>query len=299
MKTIQKIIENICLEEGIKYTLVSKGWITILEKDGVTRFLAGYKSGLNDHAVGMVCDDKYALYDVLKHFGINIAEHYILFSNYDKDEVGEYAKKYNYRLVVKINEGTCGNDMYQVFSEDELFLRIDELLKKAYSISILPFYDIKNEYRSIIFNNNVEVFYGKRRPIVIGDGEKTVYELLLDFNPRFFSKIDKNSNLDMILDRGEVFEYGWQHNLSKGAIPFYVDDKELEGKVKTMALQVAGILNLSFASVDIIELESGELMVLEANSGVMMENYTKLMADGVEVTENLYRKVIKELFAVK
>ena len=65
MNKVQKMIYEICREKGISFSLVSKDWIMILEKDHKVRYLCGYKFGLNDHAIGNVCDDKYALYEVL------------------------------------------------------------------------------------------------------------------------------------------------------------------------------------------------------------------------------------------
>jgi len=292
----QKLIKTICDEENIKFKLVSKDWIMILEKDNKTRYITGYKFESNNHALGLICDDKYALYEVLSHFNIKVAEHYIVFKNYDRNKIIEYASKYNYHLVVKINEGTCGNDMYQVTNEEELFKMIDKLLVKAFSISLSPFYDIKNEYRSIIYKGNIELFYGKKRPIVIGNGKSTVYELLLEFNNNYFSKIKDHSNLDYILEKDKIYEYGWQHNLSKGAIPFYVEDNDIKSKIQNLALEVANKLNLNFVSVDIIELTNNNIMVLEINSGVMMENFMKIMDNGENISKEIYRKVISDLF---
>ena len=68
--TIKKMFKEICNELGIKCTLLSKDWIFMLEKDDKRKFLAGYKSSLNDHALGMVLDDKYALFEVLKTLDI-------------------------------------------------------------------------------------------------------------------------------------------------------------------------------------------------------------------------------------
>ena len=296
MNDMQKLLKEICDEEQIQFNLVSKNWIMILEKDNKTRYIAGYKFGLNNHALGLVCDDKYALYDVLCQLNLPVAEYYIVFHNYDKNKIKEYAKKYNNHIVVKVNEGTCGNDMYQVHTEKELFERIDELLIKSYSISLSPFYEIKNEYRSIIFNNQIELFYGKKRPIVVGNGINTIYELLCDFNPHYFKKIKDHTNLDQILEKGQVYEYGWQHNLSKGAIPFDPEENEIKEKVQALALKVAKKLELKFASVDIIELQNGDIMVLEVNSGVMMENYAKIMNNGRETVKEIYRKAILSLF---
>ena len=296
MNSMQLLVKKICEEKGITFSLVSKDWIMVLEKENMVRYISGYKFGINDHAVGQVCEDKYALYDVLKLFSFPLSEYYILFSNYKREEVFDYFQQNGNDIVVKINEGTCGNGIYHVTNEDELFSRIDELLSKHHSISLSPFYSIQNEYRSIIVDGRVELFYGKKRPIVVGDGEKTVYELLCEFNPSFFTKLKDHSELDFLLEKGMEYEYNWQHNLSRGAIPFYEEDSSLKEKIQTVALSAAEKLNLRFASVDIIHLESGEVLILEVNSGVMMDNFSKYMDDGEEIAKRIYSKVIDKMF---
>ena len=294
MNDMQSLIKDIADEKNIKFNLISKDWIIILEKDNKIRSIAGYKFDLNNHASGLICDDKYALYDLLKLLNVPVVEHHILFKNYNKKEVEAYFLKHR-NIVIKTNTGTCGNDMYHVNNIDDLFLYIDKLLKNNYSISISPYYDIKNEYRSIILNNNVEIFYGKKKPVVVGNGKSTIYELLCDFNNIYF-KDKYDDALSRVLKDGEIFEYNWQHNLSKGAIPFEVTDNNLKDKVQSLALDTFKNLNLKFASVDIIELNTGELLVLEVNSGVMMNGYSKLYNDGYSITKNLYSKVIDEMF---
>ena len=56
----------------IKYKLLSKDWIIMLEKDGKTRYICGYKFDLNGHGIGLITDDKFALYEVLKAKGIPV-----------------------------------------------------------------------------------------------------------------------------------------------------------------------------------------------------------------------------------
>lgn len=45
----RKLIEEICKEENIKYNLISKDWIMVLTKNGITRCISGYRFPLNDH----------------------------------------------------------------------------------------------------------------------------------------------------------------------------------------------------------------------------------------------------------
>ena len=296
MNNVQKILKEICDELNIKFTLVSKNWVIVMEKEEKVKYVVGFKFPLNDQACSRVCDDKYALYEVMKHFEIPVTEHFIIHKNYKKENIINVCNKYNNDVVIKANLGTCGNDVYHKSDIDSIFEVIDELLIDNYSISLCPYYDIKTEYRSIILNDNVEVVYGKIKPIVIGDGKKTIYELLLDFNNVYFSSVSCNEELSRVLDKDEVYEYSWKFNLSKGAMPFFLEDKEKESTIKNMALEVAKVLGIKFASVDIIELYDGTLLVLETNSGVMMSNFSVNLEEGKDIAKDIYTKVIKEMF---
>lgn len=296
MNNVQKILKEICDELNIKFTLVSKNWVIVMEKEEKVKYVVGFKFPLNDQASSRVCDDKYALYEVMKHFEIPVTEHYIIHKNYKRENIINVCNKYNNDVVIKANLGTCGNDVYHKTDIDSIFEVIDELLIDNYSISLCPYYDIKTEYRSIILNDNVEVVYGKIKPIVIGDGKKTIYELLLDFNRSYFSNVACNEELNRILNKDEVYEYSWKFNLSKGAMPFFLEDKEKENTIKKMALEVAKVLGIKFASVDIIELYDGTLLVLETNSGVMMSNFSVNLKEGKDIAKEIYTKVINEMF---
>lgn len=296
MNKIQKIIKEICKKKKIKFSLVSKDWIMILEERNKQRYIVGYKFDLNDHAAGQICDDKYALYDVLKKYHLPVAEHMLIFKNTPQEKIKEYAKKYHNNLVVKNNTGTCGNDMFHVLNEQDLLKALNQLLEHCQSVSISPYYEIENEYRTIVLNGKVELFYGKKRPIVIGDGNKTIYELLVEFNPHYFKSKTEEKELKRVLKKKEIYEYNWQFNLSKGAVPFLLKDKEKQKTIQKLALEVSEKLNLKFASIDIIELKTKKLLVLEANSGVMMENFIELVENGEELAKRIYEKAVEEMF---
>lgn len=295
MNYVQRIIKQICEEKNIEFNLVSKDLIMVLNKSGKIRCISGYKFSLNNQSSSIICDDKYALYDTLKLLNIPIIEHKILFRNYDRKEVEEFFNKYNKNIVVKSNSGTCGLNIYHIERIEDLFEKIDSLLIENSSISLCHFYNIKNEYRTIILDGNIELFYGKKRPIVYGDGIKTIKELLCDFNYNYFSKIN-SSELNRVLNKDEKYMYSWQHNLSRGSIPFEETDENLKKNIQSLAIKVFQLLDLRFASVDIIELESGEILILEINSGVMIDKYAKYMNNGEEICKRIYSKAIDLMF---
>jgi len=295
----KRIINEICRELKIKVTFLSKDWIMMLEANGMVRYLAGYKFDLNNHGTGLVVDDKYAMYTVLKTKNIPVIEHQIM---YDENNLEEYAKgsrerkliyeyfwKHDNNIVIKVNNGTCGKGVYHVTDEKEIKSIIERIFLKSFSISLCPFYEIDCEYRVILLNGEILLVYGKIRPIVVGDGKKKLSQLLTEFNPNYEYKIEN----DIVLARGERYCYSWKHNLANGAkIEMMVDDCE---RICLLAKQAAQVLNLQFGSVDIIK-TNGKYLILECNSGVMMNNLLKMLPNGYEVVKGIYKRAIMELF---
>lgn len=300
------IIEEICNESNIKYKFLSKEWIIMLEKEGKTRFISGYKFDLNSHGIGVVLDDKYALYDVLKNKNIPIAEHKIVYNKTNSLDYAigcntyDYVKNYfldnNNHIVIKPNNGTCGNNVFNVIDINEIDNILDKIFLKNFSISICPFYLIKHEYRVIMLNGEKKLLYKKCLPLVTGDGKKTIRQLLLEFNYGYFVDKLEDSKYDRVLGEKENFEYNWKFNLSQGAIAEKVEDDILEEKLIKLAKLVCNEINLKFGSVDIIQTMDDELLTLEVNSGVMMENYIRLNPEEYPTAKNIYKEAIENLF---
>ena len=87
--------------------------------------------------------------------------------------------------------------------------------------------------------------------------------------------------------------YTWLHNLSNGTkITLEVPNKEY---LINFAKEVANILNIKFGSIDIINTPSGYL-VLECNSGVMMNNLINQLPNGKAIAKDIYKEAIKLMF---
>lgn len=295
MKEFHKIINDICNKHNINCSMLSDDWVIMLEKDNKTRYFVGYKADLNRSAVSNLFDDKYGLFAVLKKKNIPVCDHIILFKNYDHKIVEDYYLANNYKLVVKDNMGSCGTGVFKSSSLEDIYQLIDNILESSFSVCISPFYDIKAEYRLINIKGEAKVIYGKRKPIVIGDGKRMIIELLREFNEPYFMK-KEDEKLNKVLLKDEVFEYNWQFNLSRGSIPFEVEDEVLLLRLKELSRRVIEVTNIDFCSVDIIELVTGELLVLESNSGVMMENYIRYMDNGWDDAYKVYEEAILEMF---
>ena len=145
MKEFHNIIKEIGEELGIKVTLLSDGWLIILEKDNKIHYINGYKFDLNNHGIGNILDDKGLFYDAMVYKNLPTIERLSIYESYNKKEILDYFKKNNNELIVKGNIGTCGKNVYLVKDETSLFNKMDRLLSKQDSISVEPFYDIINE----------------------------------------------------------------------------------------------------------------------------------------------------------
>lgn len=306
MNDFVKIISEICYKLDINLKVLSKGWVIKLEKDNKTRYISGYKFDLNSHGVGEIIDDKYAMFEVLKSSEIPVIKHEILFrpsniSDYAKGSnryecVFDFFNTNNRNIVIKQNDGTCGAEVYHITDEQKIMPCLDKIFVENFSISICPYYDVKTEYRVIVLDNECVLIYGKKKPVVYGDGKSSIKELLIRFNTYYFSQKNLGQEYSKILSIDESYEFDWKYNLSRGAIPFKIKEENLKIKLSNIAITVAKKLNLKFGSVDIIETNDNELFVLEANSGVMMENIKNILEDGQEITKEIYSKAIIKMF---
>lgn len=304
--SFKEIIKEICIENNIKYKFLSKDWIIMLEKDEKTRFISGYKFDLNSHGMGLIADDKYALYEVLKNKNIPVIDHKIVYNKTNNLEYAigcntyEYVKDYflknNNNIVIKPNNGTCGKNVFNITDINEIDIVLDKIFTKNHSISICPFYKIKHEYRVIMLDGEKKLLYVKHLPIVTGDGVKTIRQLLLEFNYDYFIDKLQDFKYDKILSKNETFQYNWKFNLSQGSIAKKLNDERLEEQLIKIAKKVCKEINLKFGSIDIIETTDNELLVLEVNSGVMLENYIRLNPDEYVLAKNIYKEAIMKLF---
>ena len=136
--------------------------------------------------------------------------------------------------------------------------------------------------------------YCKIKPVVYGDGVKKLSELLLEFNPYYF-KDKKIPNI--ILKPNEKYEYGWQFNLSQGANIFMDIPDDLTKKISFLAKKVAKEINVRFCSIDIILDSNNRLYLMEANSGVMLDNFMNIHPNGISIAKFIYGSAINKMFA--
>ncbi len=305
-----KIIKEICEEKNIDIEFLSFKYIFKLKKEDKIRYIINNCFGFNSSTSDRIASDKYALYEVLKSENVPVIEHNMIFNPYVRDKMIDEAtafnllekllNQYNNNIVIKSNEGCEGINVYHCKNYTDTMDIAKKLFKTKSSISVCPFYNIKEEYRVIYLNDKCLVIYSKQRPFVIGNGVNTVDELMIKYREELseYITIDKVEDVDLsyIPQNNEKVLLTWKHNLYNGSIPNVVEDKNMIKKLSTFAKNVAHVIGINFATIDIIELENGDLKVLEVNSGVGMTIFSKNVDNGYNITKEIYTKAIDELF---
>ena len=302
------LIREVCTEQGIKMEKLSYDWILQLTKGDKVRHITGTRFDLNPEASGDIACDKYATYEVLKSQNISVIEHTMIFnpanrSKYIKDDgiwitvVSEFLK--HGCLVVKPNYGCEENGVYLCHTLKETEVALQRLFKTQNAVSVCPYYNIKTEYRTFYLDGEICLIYGKTKPYVIGDGERNVGKLIEDINLPDKSVVQdnlKSIDLEYIPDCGEKVEISWKHNLSGGAMPTILQKGDLYNQIESLAIKAGKAMDMTFATIDIIETTEHDLYVLEVNSGIGATIFTELVDGADEIIKDIYRRALSKLF---
>lgn len=307
-KIFHSLLREVCEEEGIEFKKLSYNWILQLIKGNKIRYITGTKFDLNTEASSHIACDKYATYEVLKSQNVSVIEHTMLFNPSSRNSfidqnginltiVSEFLK--HGTLVIKPNFGCEGMGVYLCHTLKEAEIAVYKLFKTNSSISICPYYDIKNEYRNFYLDGDVYLIYGKTKPYVIGNGISPLKDLIKDLKlpeKTIVTENLKELDLNYILKENEKFEISWKHNLSGGAIPTLLPNGDVHQKVKQLAINAGNALNMKFATIDIIETTDNNFYVLEVNSGIGATIFTESTKNGTIIMKDLYKKALNIMF---
>jgi glutathione synthase/RimK-type ligase-like ATP-grasp enzyme len=307
---IVKILKEICAEQSISLTSFSYDWIFKLSKNGRIGFVFGYNFANNNSTAAKICDDKCAAGDVLLNAGIPAVEHFFYMVPNSIHHIGESGNwlrlmeflKLHGKIVCKSNEGSSGNSVYLVKNQLQLEEATHRIFKQSRTMAVSPFYDIKKEYRAIVLNGNIKLLYSKNIPNVTGDGKSTLFTLIIRYMQKNNFFIDTNSMsadkaLFSILPSGKLYNLGWKSNLGQGAQPKIIGDEDKrKALLSELAKKAAIALSIQFASVDMIDIGE-KMLVLEVNSGIMMENFVGAKNTNYAIAKRIYQQAIESMLA--
>jgi D-alanine-D-alanine ligase-like ATP-grasp enzyme len=311
-RAVVRILREAARDLGASVQSIGEGWILRFSRGGVTRFLHGYTLDLNTAATHAIACDKGATSDVLGAAGVAHVEHRVFLHPKMAAYVAHrgnwepmlaYARGHGFDVVVKDNQGTGGRGVYRARNEVQLEHAVYRLFDQTQAVALSPYYEAPVEHRFIMLGGRCEAAYTKLRPTVVGDGRRTVLELLAErmireggAGPiaRLIASMDEemSAGLGEVLPAGGTRLLNWRHNLGQGATVRVLEPDSREAAPGLdLAVRAAGALNLAYGSVDVVETARGPL-VMEVNAGLMME----FLARSVEGGEALARRVYRRAF---
>ena len=273
------------------------GYLTEVELNGECRHIKKQQFDLNTQASGNICADKSATYAILSRNGIPAILHHFVGrddSSYGGIDCDEMLRKYG-KVVVKPNNGAKGENVYTCETLDEVDDSLARIRDSGDDAVICPYYDIDVEYRTFMLDGEAYLVYGKHRPSVVGDGERSIAQLIADVCVPSDSRIELDT--DYIPVAGERIVVAWKHNLTNGAMPFPPPNEETRDAVVGIAKAAVVALNVRFCTVDVAHCQDGEYRVIEVNSGVCA---IKLLEQSDDDTKDrimhMYADAIRKMF---
>jgi glutathione synthase/RimK-type ligase-like ATP-grasp enzyme len=243
---------------GISCEAMSQNWLLRLQRNDTIRWAVGYQFDLNTAGANAVAQDKVATYLALKRSGLPVVQHVLVRSMPNEPvPVHHLRELFDGPFVIKPLNASGGRGVQLVAGADKAAEVIRASDVAAWAAS--PFCDISTEYRVMLLDGKVLLAYQKTQPVTL-DGLK------------FF-------------------------NLGLGAVPQDIADAAQADQVATLAQTVCRELSLRLAAVDIVQLASGELRVLEVNDGIMMENYARTSDAYRARAEGVYDAIVAAMFA--
>lgn len=312
-RVLAGLIKEIAAEQKLAFSSFSHDWILRLQSGEQTRHIFGYNFELNSATAQLLAGDKSAISDLMAQANIARVEHKLFLHPRLGGYVGSqgnwpgmlaYAQQVGFPVVAKPNTGTGGEGVTRVESAGELERAVMTLFEHHRALCLSPFLEIDQEYRAVMLDGECQLLYAKRRPHVVGDGQASVLELIemLHLNGQLSQAqagqaVEEHSgDLKHVPAVGQEVLIGWKHNLGEGSAPTLVGDGPLRHELIALAGKAAQAIGIRFASVDIVE-ANGELMVLEINSGVMMEYFVRYFEDGRALAKAIYAKAVARMFA--
>lgn len=300
MKSYINLINDVCLKNSIEIQIIENEPAIILKKSNKIRFIYGKKFGINSVSSSRIADNKYLTYKILDNNAISTLNYIKIKNESLNQEIIEVLNKCyfnkNKSVVIKTINGYCGENVFKCNTVDEISKCIKKIPKNFNFLLLSEYLNIENEYRVVCLNGKSHLIYKKERPKIIGNGIDTINELL-KCQISHYSSYNNLQNSNKILKNKEILYLDWKFNLSTGSIPsLEIKSKKLSIKIQNLAIKASNIIGINFSSVDIIKLKTGELKVLEINSGVVLDRFMNFKPDYYKIAFDIYEQAILAMF---
>jgi D-alanine-D-alanine ligase-like ATP-grasp enzyme len=316
-KAASKINAELLLEP--EYKLV--GHITF--KNGKKTVFSGTRLNVNGYGSSDLARDKHYTKYFLKQFGYKITEGQTFFheklcasltASRNIDDGFNYAQNLGFPVIMKPLNLRQGVLVTKVYNSTQYYEVAGKILEINPGFIVERFYG-GNDYRILVFDNEVIAAYQRIPFFVIGNGEDTVEALiqakqayliqqgrkvkinLSDF--RIAEKLQRqNLSFQSIIPKNTTIYLLDNANLSSGgeAVDF---TEHIHPNFQKLAINITKDMGLRLAGVDIISDDitqpTLDYTLIEVNSAPSLSHYATGGNKQMQRVEDLYLKILKSL----
>ncbi|MDQ3244837.1 MAG: cyanophycin synthetase [bacterium] len=299
----------------------------IIYPNGVVRSLKFYSLDLNNVASSDIAKDKDFAKFFLKKNNFPVAKGITIFDQSWATVIGsdrtiksikKYASKLGYPLIVKPNSKSQGADVFLVHNEIELKKSLYTIFKGD-KVAIIEEYMPGADYRIVVLDGEVISAYERIALSVIGDGKKSIKQLLID-KQKHFDSSERDTKINpkdtrikaklktlgytqrSILKKDEKIFLLDNANLSTGGDSVDVTDT-IHNDYKKIAIDITAKMGLRICGVDIMvrkgditkSLKNSKYFVLEINAAPGLDHYVTTGKKQKVIVEAMYLKILKAL----
>ncbi|MEH2405523.1 cyanophycin synthetase [Nostoc sp.] len=318
---IQKVAEEIGAVVLVNPECIFVGLITF--KNGNKTFFRTTRFSVNSSASASIAKDKGVSSFFLNKFGYKVTEGKTFFSKELCEEIANcrnidagfyYAKELGFPLIVKPINLSQGTFVTKVHNKQEYYQAAKKILQKISGFIVERFYS-GNDYRIVVFDDEVVSAYQRIPLFIMGDGQSNVFELLQQKQETFIKngrkeiidfedyRIKKNLrrrklNFSSVIPKNNIVYLLDNANLSTGgeAIDF---TENIHPDFQKLAVSITKDMQLRLAGVDIltndITLPMVDYTIIEVNGAPSLTHYASFGEVQTKRVENLYLKILKAL----
>ena len=257
---MKKLIYEICKERDIKITPIGDGYILRLTKGAFVKHIYGAYWDINPAASDKIACDKHACSTILASEGIPVIPNEIVFNPIRRpgynDETGMWKKILNYYHT---NNNCIVVKPNQGSQGRDVYL-CDTITSLETAVSA-------------VFETHPDAAISPYMDI------KTEYRVFFLYGRAMFVY-------------GKKAVESWKHNLSMGAKAYELKNEKRANEIKMLACRAAKCIKMNFATVDIVELKNGKLMIMEINAGVQSKLLLEQLPHLKPILKSIYTEAI-------
>lgn len=326
MPFITKIIVKLAPRIGAKVLVEPEfGYVgQITFKNGTRTFFRNRNSSINAHGAVEIARDKGYTSFFLRHLGYNAPVEQTFFSDAWCKNTGStrnvaaaaaYASSIGYPVIVKPNRLSQGVLVVKAWNASEV-KRVVRAVHKKDGVALVQKFIPGKDYRIVVLDGDVISAYERRPLSIVGNGKKTIADLLKDKQKsfdrdgrdtelnlddfRFLWKLKRlKLSLKSVLKKGEKISLLDNANLSTGGDSIDVTN-DVHRDYRALVRRVARDMELRLCGIDILTSDISKpldpaYVILEINAAPGLDHYASSGAKQQKIVEGLYMKVLLAL----